>query len=84
MGGDTIADLTVGEDKVDINAVLTQIGYSGSDPIAENYLSFAAYGSHAIIQLDVDGTGTRGRPRGFLLVQNVTPGELNNLNNFII
>jgi len=83
-GGDRIANFTKGDDKIDISAVLTQIGYSGSDPIAESYLSFQTFGSDTIIKLDVDGSGTRGRPRGFLLVQDITSGDLNDLNNSIV
>ena len=83
-GGDTIDNFTNIDDKIDISGVLSQIGYSGSDPIADSYLSFQAFGSHTIIMLDIDGSATRGVPRGFLLVENITPGNLNNLDNFII
>ena len=82
-GGDTIANFTNG-DKIDLSGVLGQIGYSGSNPIADSYLLFQAVGSHAIVQLDIDGSATRGVPRGFLLVENITPAALNDLNNFII
>ena len=83
-GGDTIANFTNSDDKIDISGVLSQIGYGGSDPIADSYLSFQVFGSHTIINLDVDGSATRGVPRGFLLVENISPGDLNNLDNFII
>ena len=83
-GGDIIANFTNSEDKIDLSGVLSQIGYSGSNPIADSYLLFQAFGSHTIVQLDIDGSATRGVPRGFLLVQDITPAALNNLKNFII
>lgn len=83
-GGDMIANFTTGDDKIDLSGVMSQIGYSGSNPIADSYLSFEAFGSGTMIKIDVDGTNFLGAPRNFLLVQDITPGALNDINNFII
>jgi len=83
-GGDTIVNFTPVDDKINLNGILSQIGYGGTDPISDNYLSFQTFGSDTIIKLDVDGPATRGRSRSFLLVEDITSGDLNNLNNFIL
>ncbi|HVA13796.1 MAG TPA: type I secretion C-terminal target domain-containing protein [Stellaceae bacterium] len=40
-----ITDFTPGTDKIDISALLSAAGYTGSDPVAGDYVSFASNGS---------------------------------------
>jgi len=42
---DTITDFTPGQDKIDLSAVMQQIGYTGSDPIADGYIKLFSDGN---------------------------------------
>ncbi|HWE72698.1 MAG TPA: type I secretion C-terminal target domain-containing protein [Stellaceae bacterium] len=39
-----ITDFTLGTDKIDLSALLTAAGYTGSDPVADGYVTFASDG----------------------------------------
>ncbi|HWE73563.1 MAG TPA: NF038122 family metalloprotease [Stellaceae bacterium] len=41
----SITDFTPGNDKLDLSALLTAAGYSGNDPVADGYVTFASDGS---------------------------------------
>jgi hypothetical protein len=41
----SITDFTPGNDKLDLSALLSAAGYSGSDPVADGYVTFSAEGS---------------------------------------
>jgi Ca2+-binding RTX toxin-like protein len=59
-GSDQVHDFSVGTggDILDLHDVLVDIGYSGSDPFADGYLSFKYDGGfHTTIRVDADGTG---------------------------
>jgi Ca2+-binding RTX toxin-like protein len=83
-GGDTITDFTVGEDKIDFCGLLRVLGYTGSNPITDQYIRFSGVGSSpdSFIRIDPDGIGS-ARARSFILVQNVSVSDLNNLDNFV-
>jgi len=84
-GGDTITDFRVGQDKINLNALLTSIGYAGSNPIADGYVSFASGTptSTTNIRIDSDGSAGPNTPVQYILCQNVFITDLNNVNNFI-
>lgn len=79
--GDIITDLEVGNDKIVLTDVLNSLGYSGSDPIADSYISFASRGGDTTLLLDPDGTGG-GSPRPFILLENVP--VVNDASNLLV
>ena len=80
--GDIITDFEVGVDKIVMGQVLDSLGYDGTDPIAEGYISFGTRSDDTIIRIDADGISGPGRARSFILVQDVSVDDLNNPNNF--
>jgi VCBS repeat-containing protein len=59
-GTDIITDFTVGQDQIVLTALLDQIGYSGSNPIADQVVRFASFGgSNSFVLIDSDGPGSR-------------------------
>jgi Ca2+-binding RTX toxin-like protein len=48
-----ITDFTLGTDKIDLSAMLSAAGYTGSDPVADGWISFASDG-HGDTQLFFD------------------------------
>jgi len=76
--GDIITDFEVNKDKIVLTDVLNGLGYSGSDPIADSYISFASRGGDTTLLLDPDGTGG-GRARPFIKLENipVAPDPIN-------
>lgn len=57
--GDTIADFVTGVagDVLKIDDLLDGLGYAGTDPFADGFLSFFQSGTDSLIQLDADGGG---------------------------
>jgi hypothetical protein len=84
--GQRIADFTVGEDKLVFTQLFSSLGYIGSNPIADSYIKFVqgtgANSSHTFLQIDRDGLTGSAIARNFLQVDNITPTQLNNPNNF--
>lgn len=89
---DTITDFEIGADLIDVSQLLDSLGYEGSNPIADGYLSFQEVetigtGFNAvegtIISLDVDGSA--GPLSGYSLASlaMVSEAALNNADNFI-
>jgi 2',3'-cyclic-nucleotide 2'-phosphodiesterase (5'-nucleotidase family) len=84
--GDRITDFTIGSDKIVLTQLLDSIvpgGYSGTNAIADGYVSFATSGSSTILLIDQDGTGTAAVPRAFLTVGNIALAALNTPTNFV-
>ncbi len=54
----TIKDFAVGADKLDLSAMLKAAGYTGSDPVADKYISFKAGSGGTEVFFDRDGAGT--------------------------
>ena len=84
--GQRIADFTVGEDKLVFTQLFSSLGYKGSNPIADGYIKFVqgtgANSAHTFLQIDRDGLTGSAIARNFLQVDNITPTQLNNINNF--
>ena len=58
-GGDQIHGFTVGAggDVIDLHDVLADIGYAGSNPFADGYLSSTFVASTQQVRIDADGAG---------------------------
>ena len=84
--GQRIADFTIGEDKLVFTQLFSSLGYTGSNPIADGYLKFVqgtgTNSAHTFLQIDRDGLTGSAIARNFLQVDNITPTQLNNINNF--
>jgi len=85
--GDTITDFRVGQDKINLNALLTSIGYAGSNPITDGYVQFVATTSGGVsatnILIDIDGSLGSTAAVQYILCQNIHISSLNTSTNFI-
>ena len=80
--GDIITDFEVGSDKIVLTELFNSIGYSGSSPINDGYVSFSSQGENTVLLIDADGTGGR-RASNLLKVENVNIDLFNNSDNFV-
>ena len=80
--GDIITDFEVGSDKIVLTQLLNSIGYSGSNPINDGYVSFSSQREKTVLLIDADGTGGR-RASNLLTVENVDINIFNNSDNFV-
>jgi RHS repeat-associated protein len=84
--GQRIADFTVGQDKLVFTQLFSSLGYKGSNPITDGYIKFVqgtgVNSAHTFLQIDRDGLIGSAIARNFLQVDNITPTQLNNINNF--
>jgi len=55
--GDRITDFVVGTDRLVVDQMLTRLGYAGSDPIGDGYLSVFDSGADILVTIDPDGSG---------------------------
>jgi Ca2+-binding RTX toxin-like protein len=60
-GAAVITDFTLGQDKLDLNALLAVSGYTGNDPVADGWVTTASDGGDgANVYFDPDGPGSLG------------------------
>ena len=52
-----ITDFVVGTDRLVVDQMLTRLGYAGSDPIGDGYLSVFDSGADILVTIDPDGSG---------------------------
>lgn len=71
-----------GGDYIDISALLSHIGYTGTDPVATGHLRFATVTGGMKIQFDADGVGGAG-PRELVRLMGVTVGDFSVTHNLI-
>ena len=77
-----ITDFIPGADKIDINALLTAAGYTGSDPVADGWVNFAADG-HGNTQLYFDAhSASNPWPSLITTLDNLAPTGLSDANVF--
>jgi Ca2+-binding RTX toxin-like protein len=82
---DSITDFTAGAggDKIDIDTLLTVLGYNGADPLAAGYVNLLQSGADVQIQIDSDGGGDNFATM-LVTLQNVTAGNITLADNFIV
>jgi Ca2+-binding RTX toxin-like protein len=83
--GDIISDFSVGSDKINLSILLDSLGYTGTNPIGDGYVTFGtrANSTDAILFIDQDGLSGPRRPLAFLTTTGVSTNDLNNSSNFI-
>lgn len=86
--GHTIADFTVGSDKIVLTGLLDSLvagGYNGSNAFTDGYVRVVAGSSadSSIIQIDRDGALGDAIFRPFIEVINVDVATLSNIDNFV-
>lgn len=73
-----IKDFTIGADKIDIKALISASGYTGTDPIADGYVKLFDNGSGGTtMYYDTDGPGTADMwGTNIATIENVAPSAL--------
>ena len=76
--GDIITDFNPNGDILDMTGVLGNTSFPGTNqaPALGNYIILGASGTDTLVKIDADGSGGPGNARDYLLLQNVTPGQL--------
>ncbi len=83
-GRDTISDFTPVEDQIDLSQMFAGLNLTYGSAIANGYLSFSSQGSNTAFLVDPDGSVGRVRPIALAVLQGVSAGDLNNVNNFLL
>lgn len=55
--GDTITDFDATGDLFELSALMTAIGYAGSDAVGDGYVGITQSGANTLVQVDADGGG---------------------------
>ena len=55
--GDTITDFNATDDLFELSALMTAIGYTGSDAVTDGYVGISQSGANTLVQIDTDGGG---------------------------
>ncbi len=63
---DLITDFQIGSDRLVIDALLASVGYGGSTPVADGYLSINASATRTLVLFDADGSAGSGAPRALV------------------
>jgi hypothetical protein len=86
--GQRIADFELGSDKLDFTKLLDTIvpsGYDRDNILTDGYVKFiqGSTTNSTILQIDRDGSQGLLIPRNFLVLDNVTPTQMNDIDNFV-
>lgn len=85
--GHTISDFTVGQDKIVLTQLLSSLGYSGTNALADGYVQIVPGSSStttsSILQIDRDGPLGAAIFRPFIQIDNISATTMNNVNNFV-
>ena len=76
-GPSDITDFTHGQDVIDMRGLLASLHYTGTDAIADHYISFQSDGAGGTkVFLDADGSGKADSPTYVLHLDHVAPTTL--------
>jgi uncharacterized protein len=82
--GDVITDFVPGKDRLDLRVLLANLGWTGTDPVAEGWLRFVPQRSGGtVVQLDVDGPGS-ALFRSYITLDGVNPNNLVSARDLIV
>ncbi|MEK8032722.1 ExeM/NucH family extracellular endonuclease [Ideonella sp. DXS29W] len=73
---DTILDFAPGVDRIDLRALLVNIGYSGTDPIADKVVRLRDGTTGARLQIDTDGTGSGAKWKDLTVLKGVLAADV--------
>ena len=82
--GDTITDFVPGKDFLDLRTLLSGLGYTGTDPVADGWVRFVAVAGGTSLQIDADGPANGAVFRPLLILNNVAPSGLNPARDLIV
>src|SRR5207253_927390 len=73
-----VTDFAIGADKLDLSALFQRFGYSGSDPVADKWVSFVDDGAGGTkLLFDHDGTGANPQwPNYIIQLEHVSTSGL--------
>jgi Ca2+-binding RTX toxin-like protein len=73
----TVTDFALGSDRLDLSGALADVGYTGSDPVADGYIRLVTGGGgNTWVYLDSDGRGTADQWGTFIIdLKGVTDGR---------
>ncbi|WP_225885409.1 endonuclease/exonuclease/phosphatase family protein [Leptolyngbya sp. KIOST-1] len=83
--GDTITDFEVGADQLVFTDLLTSVGYTGTNPLADGTIQIRNLGNSGRTQLSLELEGVAGRNMftNFITLLGVDAAALNNPENFV-
>jgi predicted extracellular nuclease len=73
---DTIADFAPGVDRLDLSALLSASGYTGSNPLADGYVRVVDLAVGASVQVDTDGPTGAAVYRPLVTLQGLTAAQV--------
>ena len=77
-GNDRITDFELGRDRIDLSEPLARSGYSGSDPVADGYVTVNSTGNNTVqLTFDSDGYGSQAGTT-IVTLENVDTNEFSN------
>lgn len=80
---DTINDFTPAADKIDMNALLANVGYTSGQPFADGYARLVNVTGGVSVQIDIDGTNGAGIYRSLLLLKGLNASSINLARDFV-
>ena len=83
--GDTITDFVPGKDKLDLRQLLSGSGYSGTDPVADGWISFTLTRlGQTQVNVRVGGVSPTTDPRALLFLNGVLPSSIDPARDLIV
>lgn len=82
--GNVITDFNPNTDMLDLRTMMKAIGYHGSNPVADGYVSITSDGhGDTVVSVDPDGSSHGSAAHAVVTLQNVLPTALHDGANFV-